>query len=96
MGIKKYGGEFVIPGNIIARQRGTKWHQGRNVGIGKDHTIFSLIDGRVHFTDSPKKKNTKVINVVPHEEWPAVLAAAQARNAIKRVRPEPKAQNAFA
>ena len=45
LGIKKYGGEAVIPGNIIARQRGTKWHPGNNVGLGKDHTIFSLISG---------------------------------------------------
>ena len=47
LGIKKYGGEAVIPGNIIARQRGTKWHPGNNVGLGKDHTIFSLINGEV-------------------------------------------------
>ena len=47
LGIKKYGGEQVIPGNIIARQRGTKWHPGDNVGLGKDHTIFSLVDGIV-------------------------------------------------
>ncbi len=50
LGIKKYGGEVVIPGNIIVRQRGTKWHPGRNVGIGKDHTIFALIEGKVAFS----------------------------------------------
>ncbi len=49
LGIKKYGGEAVIPGNIIARQRGTKWHPGENVGMGKDHTLFALIDGHVAF-----------------------------------------------
>jgi large subunit ribosomal protein L27 len=49
LGIKKFGGEVVIPGNIILRQRGTKWHPGENVGMGKDHTIFSLIEGRVKF-----------------------------------------------
>lgn len=49
LGIKKYGGEHVIPGNIIARQRGTKWHPGDNVGIGKDHTLFALKEGRVCF-----------------------------------------------
>lgn len=49
LGIKKYGGEQVIPGNIILRQRGTKWHPGENVGIGKDHTIFALIEGKVAF-----------------------------------------------
>ena len=54
LGIKKFGGEAVIPGNIIARQRGTKWHPGDNVGLGKDHTIFSLIEGVVTF--GKKKK----------------------------------------
>lgn len=49
LGVKKFGGEAVIPGNIIIRQRGTKWHPGANVGIGKDHTIFALIEGRVKF-----------------------------------------------
>ena len=49
LGIKKYGGEQVIPGNIIARQRGTKWHPGDNVGLGKDHTIFATTEGKVAF-----------------------------------------------
>ena len=49
LGIKKYGGEKVIPGNIIVRQRGTKWKPGDNVGLGKDHTIFAMIEGQVIF-----------------------------------------------
>ena len=49
LGIKKYGGQVVIPGNIIVRQRGTKFHPGDNVGMGKDHTIFALVEGRVAF-----------------------------------------------
>ncbi len=49
LGLKKYGGEAVIPGNIILRQRGTKWHPGDNVGIGKDHTIFATVEGKVAF-----------------------------------------------
>ena len=49
LGIKKYGGEKVIPGNIIVRQRGTKWKPGDNVGLGKDHTIFALTEGQVKF-----------------------------------------------
>ena len=49
LGVKKYGGQFVVPGNIIVRQRGTKFHPGINVGIGKDHTIFSLKKGNVFF-----------------------------------------------
>lgn len=49
LGVKKFGGELVIPGNIIVRQRGTKWHPGDNVGIGKDHTIFAMVEGKVKF-----------------------------------------------
>ncbi len=49
LGVKKYGGEIVIPGNIIIRQRGTKFHPGANVGMGKDHTLFALSGGRVAF-----------------------------------------------
>ncbi len=49
LGVKKFGGEEVIAGNIIVRQRGTKYHPGDNVGIGKDHTLFALTDGHVKF-----------------------------------------------
>lgn len=49
LGVKKYGGEAVIPGNILVRQRGTKFHPGDNVGIGRDHTLFALVDGQVKF-----------------------------------------------
>ena len=49
LGVKKFGGESVIPGNIIVRQRGTKWWPGTNVGMGKDHTIFATTDGKVSF-----------------------------------------------
>jgi large subunit ribosomal protein L27 len=49
LGVKKFGGEAVIGGNIIVRQRGTKWHPGRNVGMGKDHTLFALVEGTVEF-----------------------------------------------
>ena len=49
LGVKKFGGEKVIIGNIVVRQRGTKFHQGQNMGIGKDHTLFALIDGVVKF-----------------------------------------------
>jgi large subunit ribosomal protein L27 len=49
LGVKRFGGQEVIPGNIIVRQRGTKWHPGLNVGMGKDHTLFALIEGRVEF-----------------------------------------------
>ncbi|MEA3315970.1 MAG: 50S ribosomal protein L27 [Campylobacterota bacterium] len=61
LGVKKFGGEKVIPGNIILRQRGTKVHVGANVGIGKDHTIYSLIEGVVKFEQ--KDKNRKKVSV---------------------------------
>jgi len=56
LGIKKFGGETVIAGNIIIRQRGTKWHPGQNVGLGRDHTIFALIDGNVEFARKAKDR----------------------------------------
>ena len=63
LGVKKYGGEAVIPGNIIIRQRGTKFHPGDNVGIGKDHTIFAISDGKVEFTR--KRGGRTYVSVVP-------------------------------
>ena len=54
--MKKFGGELVIPGNIIVRQRGTKFHPGDNVGIGKDHTIFALVEGKVKFATKRNKR----------------------------------------
>ena len=65
LGVKKYGGEFVIPGNIILRQRGTKYKPGLNVGIGKDYTIFSVIDGQVKFEN---KHGRKIVSVYPVAE----------------------------
>jgi large subunit ribosomal protein L27 len=66
LGLKLYGGEACLAGNILARQRGTKWHAGRNVGVGKDHTLFALIDGKVQF--ATKAKGRKVVSVVPMTE----------------------------
>ncbi len=62
LGVKRFGGEAVIPGNIIVRQRGTRFHPGKGVGIGKDHTIFALVAGRVAFTNAWNRKH---VNVVP-------------------------------
>ena len=70
LGLKIFGGESVVAGNIIARQRGTKWHPGRNVGLGKDHTLFALIDGKVEFRT--KAKGRIFVSVLPMTE-----AAAQ-------------------
>ena len=57
LGVKCFGGEAVIAGNIIIRQRGTKWTPGAGVGIGRDHTIFSLVDGRVRFDKEGRRVN---------------------------------------
>lgn len=57
LGVKKFGGEKVIAGNIIIRQRGTKWHPGAGVGIGKDHTIFALVEGNVYFDRKGRRVN---------------------------------------
>jgi large subunit ribosomal protein L27 len=62
LGVKRFGGEAVIPGNIIVRQRGTKFHPGHGVMIGRDHTIFAVVAGQVTFTSS---RNRKHVNVVP-------------------------------
>lgn len=62
LGVKRFGGENVIAGNIIVRQRGTQFYPGENVGIGRDHTLFALTDGRVEFTTS---RNRKHVNIRP-------------------------------
>jgi len=63
LGVKKFGGEAVIAGNIIIRQRGTKVHAGNNVGMGKDHTLFALSDGKVQF-EVKGPKNRKFVSIV--------------------------------
>jgi large subunit ribosomal protein L27 len=64
LGVKRYGGEYVIPGNIIIRQRGTKIRPGNHVGVGKDYTIFSMIEGQVTFET---KRGRKYVSVYPVE-----------------------------
>jgi len=65
LGVKKFGGEQVVPGNILIRQRGTKWHPGQNVGLGRDHTIFALSEGTVKFHKTTGGKS--VVSVVPRD-----------------------------
>ncbi len=65
LGLKIFGGEQVLAGNIIARQRGTKWHPGHNVGLAKDHTLFALVNGRVEFRT--KAKGRVFVSVQPAE-----------------------------
>ena len=72
LGVKKFGGELVIPGNILIRQRGTKWHPGKNVGMGRDYTLFSLVEGHVFFDREGRR-----INVSPME-----IVAASAEGAV--------------
>jgi large subunit ribosomal protein L27 len=66
LGLKKAGGAIVIAGNILARQRGTTWHPGRNVGIGTDHTLFALTNGKVQF--AKKTKGRTYVSVVSMTE----------------------------
>ena len=63
LGVKKYCGEHVIPGNIIIRQRGTKWHPGDHVGMGKDHTIFAVVEGNVSFSQA--RGGRTMVSVTP-------------------------------
>jgi large subunit ribosomal protein L27 len=72
LGVKKFGGEIVVPGNILVRQRGTKFHPGEHVGMGRDHTLFALVDGSVKFHKGLGGR--MFISVVPQGE-PAAEAA---------------------
>lgn len=62
LGVKKFGGELVVPGNIIVRQRGTTFHPGKGTGVGRDYTIFAIAEGKVQFVE---RQGRKYINVVP-------------------------------
>lgn len=73
-GVKAYGGEFVIPGNIIVRQCGTKIKPGKNVGLGRDYTIYALVEGTVKF--QPYSRDQKMVSVIPAGEAPEMAAAA--------------------
>lgn len=75
LGVKCFGGENVVTGNIIIRQRGTKYKQGKNVGIGKDHTLFALVEGNVLFTRDDN--DCVVVNVVPANDAAKAAAAAE-------------------
>ena len=66
LGVKKFGGEAVLAGNIIVRQRGTKWRPGDNVGVGKDHTLFALVNGAVKYVT--KRDDRTYVTVVPAME----------------------------
>ena len=69
LGVKLFGGQAVLAGNILCRQRGTKWHAGHNVGVGKDHTLFALTNGRVEF--KTKSKGRTYVSVIAMTETAA-------------------------
>jgi large subunit ribosomal protein L27 len=75
LGVKRFGGEKVIPGNIIVRQRGTKFHPGENVGMGKDHTIFATIEGFIVFERMRGRDGQKQISV--YAQLPAKTPSVQ-------------------
>jgi large subunit ribosomal protein L27 len=70
LGVKRFGGEHVVPGNIIVRQRGTKFHPGTGVGIGKDHTIFATVEGYVVFERMRGRDGQKQISIYPQRPQP--------------------------
>ncbi len=86
LGVKIYGGQTAIAGNIIVRQRGTQHHPGNNVGMGKDHTLFALIDGRVKF--EKKRNNRSYVSVLPFETVETMVAEKPAKKVAK---PQPVA-----
>jgi large subunit ribosomal protein L27 len=75
LGVKRFGNEYVIPGNIIARQRGTHFHPGLNVDMGKDHTLFATAEGYVSF--DIKRDGRKYVNVLAQPKGPAVAVVAE-------------------
>ena len=86
-GIKKFGGEKVIAGNIIVRQCGTKWHPGTGVGLGRDYTIYALVDGVVKFEH--RNKSQLKVSVVPVERPAAILLGDSAPGATAPAEPAP-------
>ena len=73
LGVKRFGGESVLTGNIIVRQRGTSFKQGKNIGVGKDHTLFALVDGQVAFTRDSNDR--PVVHILPANDSLSAAAA---------------------
>ncbi len=91
LGVKKFGGQFVKAGNIIVRQRGTKHHPGKNVGVGKDYTLFALTDGYVFF--EKKRDDRSYVSVLSKEEYEKAMAIKRERKMQKRNKILAQAQN---
>lgn len=77
LGVKRYGGEMVLAGNIIIRQRGTKYKPGKNVGMGRDHTIYALLDGQVLFSQGKGVNGRPSVSVVPANDGNVATQAAE-------------------
>src|SRR5436309_10286012 len=77
LGVKKFGGEIVVPGNVIVRQRGTKYHPGRHVGMGRDHTIFATAEGRVAFHGGLRDRTYISVEPAPASAPPPAAEAAE-------------------
>ena len=89
LGVKKFGGEAVIPGNILVRQRGTKWHPGKNVGLGRDYTIYAMIEGRVKFKERDGRVFISVDAVEPVAAEPVAAAGRVTHSPTVRRRGAP-------
>lgn len=74
LGVKRFGGQFVQAGTIIVRQRGTRYHAGPNVGLGKDHTLFATVTGHVQFNQRGQNQRT-FVGIVPAEQEPTAASA---------------------
>lgn len=88
LGVKIYGGQEAIAGNIIVRQRGTKFHPGDGVGMGKDHTLFALVDGFVQFTK--KRNNRNFVTIVDENGELAILSQPPKAKKAKKATPKPE------
>ena len=88
LGVKIYGGQTAIAGNIIVRQRGTQHHPGNNVGMGKDHTLFALIDGIVKF--EKKRNNRSYVSVLPFETVETMVAEKPVKKVKEKVEKDEK------
>ncbi len=88
LGVKRFDGQAVRPGTIILRQRGTRIFPGTNVGLGRDYTIFSLVDGKVKFEAVPRGR--RKVSVYPHEAEPVAIAHAPRPVPVPELEPAPK------
>ncbi len=86
LGVKLFGGQYAIPGNIIVRQRGTKFHPGLNVGMGKDFTLHALVAGKVEF--KKRRLGRTFVNVIPDENYQQPVNASKAKKPVQSAKEE--------